>query len=52
MSYKLASSTWDNKEIDAIHKVIESGMYSMGNSVKNYETNFSKMFGSKFEKRR
>ncbi len=48
MGYKLASSTWDNKEIEAIHRVIESDMYSMGNSVKSYEANFAKMFGSKF----
>jgi dTDP-4-amino-4,6-dideoxygalactose transaminase len=48
MKYKLASSTWDSKEIDAIHGVIESGMYSMGKKVEQYEFDFAKLFGSKF----
>ncbi len=30
MEYKLASSTWDHSEIEAIQKVIASDMYSMG----------------------
>lgn len=48
MEYKLASSTWDNKEIEAIHRVIESDHYSMGNMVKSYEEDFAKYFNSKF----
>jgi len=48
MEYKLASSTWDSKEIEAIHTVIESNMYSMGSNVKQYETDFAKYIGSKF----
>ena len=30
MKYKLASSSWDEKEIEAIKKVIDSDNYSMG----------------------
>jgi dTDP-4-amino-4,6-dideoxygalactose transaminase len=48
MKYKLASSTWASKEIDAIHAVIESDMYSMGEKVKKYESDFAKHIGSKF----
>ena len=48
MKYKLATSTWDNKEIEAIHEVIESEMYSMGPKVKEFEKEFSNFFGSKY----
>lgn len=48
MNYKLASSTWDTKEIDAIHRVIESDKYSMGEQVKLYEKDFSAYMGSRF----
>jgi dTDP-4-amino-4,6-dideoxygalactose transaminase len=41
MKYALASSTWDNKEVEAIHRVIESDMYSMGAKVLEYEANFA-----------
>ena len=48
MKYRLASSTWDSKEISAIHSVIESDMYSMGEKVAKYEADFAKKFGSNF----
>ena len=48
MEYKLASSTWDSKEREAIYAVIESDMYSMGKKVANYEADFSKYIDSKF----
>lgn len=48
MKYKLASSTWDHKEIEAIHRVIESDMYSMGEKVKEYEDNFAKWIGGRY----
>lgn len=47
MEYKLASSTWGDEEIAAIHNVIESGMYSMGPAVQNYESEFATLFGAK-----
>ena len=48
MEYKLASSTWDHSEIEAIQKVIASDMYSMGEKVSKYEVDFAKYFGSKY----
>lgn len=46
--YSLASSSWDEKEIQAIHNVIESDMYSMGKQVAEYEKQFAKAFDSKY----
>ena len=46
--YNLSSSTWDNKEIDAIKKVIDTGFYSMGKYVKSFEENFANYIGSKY----
>ena len=34
-----------NEEINAIHRVIESNMYTMGQEVKKYEEDFAKKFG-------
>ena len=48
MKYKLASSTWDHKEIDAIHSVIESGIYSMADRVREYEHDFADYLSCKF----
>ena len=48
MEYKLATSSWGKEEIDAIHKVIDSDMYSMGAQVEFFEKEFSKFFGSKY----
>ena len=47
-SYKLASSTWDKKELNAIQSVIDKDMYTMGNSVKQFEENFAKYLNSKY----
>ncbi|WP_130830737.1 DegT/DnrJ/EryC1/StrS family aminotransferase [[Erwinia] mediterraneensis] len=48
ITFPLASSTWDEKEIDAIHRVVESNMFTMGVNVENYEKKFSEYFGSKY----
>lgn len=48
MEYKLASNTWDEKELDSIQKVVDSGNFSMGNEVEKYERDFSKFFNSKY----
>jgi len=45
MTYSLASDTWGKEEIEAIQKVIKSGRYTMGPSVKQYEKEFSDYFG-------
>jgi CDP-6-deoxy-D-xylo-4-hexulose-3-dehydrase len=46
-TYPLANSTWDLREIEAIHRVIDSGHYTMGAQVKAFEAAFADQFGSK-----
>ena len=46
--YKLASSTWDKKELDAIQSVIDKDMYTMGDSVREFENNFSNFMNTKY----
>tara|TARA_B110001450_G_scaffold3840_1_gene3940 strand:- start:14597 stop:15802 length:1206 start_codon:yes stop_codon:yes gene_type:complete len=48
MKYKLASSTWDHSEIEAIQEVIAADMYSMGEKVREYEVDFTKYIHSKY----
>lgn len=48
MQYKLATTTWDNKEIEAIQKVIDSNVYSMSKYVEQYESEFASHFGSRY----
>jgi len=47
-NYALASSTWDEREFDAIQNVIDSDMFTMGKKVAQYELDFAKFFGSKY----
>ena len=44
----LATSTWDNREIDAIQRVISSNRFSMGGEVETFERQFASYFGSNF----
>lgn len=46
--YSLATSTWDNAEVDAIQKVIESDMFTMGPKVKEFEAAFAEFVGSNY----
>lgn len=46
--YSLASSTWDIKELEAIQSVIDRDSYTMGDSVKEFEHNFSRFLDSKY----
>jgi len=48
MKYSLASSSWDDKEINSAIEVIKSGNCTMGAKVKEFEEKFAKMFGSKY----
>ena len=48
MAYQLASTTWDNEEIEAAIEVIKSKNTTMGVHVKEFESEFAKEFGSKF----
>ena len=46
--YPLSINTWDNKEYDAINKVIISQNFTMGTKVKEFEEKFAKHMGSKY----
>lgn len=46
-NYPLASTSWGQEEIDAIQKVIKSGMYTMGAEVATFEKQFADYTGSK-----
>lgn len=46
--YTLASSTWDDKELQAIQDVIKSDMFTMGKKVAEFEKDFARFVGSKY----
>lgn len=46
--YPLATSSWSNDEISAIHRVIESRNFTMGVEVRALEKEFASLFGSKY----
>lgn len=48
MEYKLCDDTWDTEEIEAIHRVIQSNRFSMGEEVKQYEKEFAEKFGTRY----
>ena len=47
MFYELASTSWGTEEIDAMQRVIQGGLFTMGENVKKFEEDFAKKFGSK-----
>jgi CDP-6-deoxy-D-xylo-4-hexulose-3-dehydrase len=46
--YQLASSSWDQDELNAMQRVIKSGNFTMGQEVREFERKFSDFFGTKF----
>ena len=46
--HKLAISTWDHKEIEAINRVVKSGMFTMGKYVNDFEDIFSNYIDKKY----
>ncbi|PKP45698.1 MAG: pyridoxamine 5-phosphate oxidase [Bacteroidetes bacterium HGW-Bacteroidetes-12] len=48
MTYPLATNTWDENEKNAMLEVMESGMYTMGTRVKEFENQFAQIFGSHY----
>lgn len=48
MNYPLASSSWDQLEIDSMQRVINSGHFSMGKEVAEFEKIFAEFIGSKY----
>jgi len=47
MIYPLASSSWGQEEVEAIQRVVETNMYTMGKHVKEFEDKFAETFNSK-----
>jgi len=47
-NYPLASTTWDQAEYAALKRVIESGRFTMGKEVFEFEEAFSKFIGTKY----
>ena len=47
MFYDLASSSWGSEEIDAMQRVIASGMFTMGENVRRFEDDFARKFGTR-----
>jgi len=47
MFYELASSSWGDEEIQALQRVIQSGMFTMGENVRRFEAAFAEKFGTK-----
>jgi CDP-6-deoxy-D-xylo-4-hexulose-3-dehydrase len=48
MRFELASSTWGEEERQAIIEVIDSGIYTMGKKVWEFEEKFAAYFGMKY----
>lgn len=50
MSFKfpLATASWGQEEIDAMQRVIESGMFTMGANVQAFERDFAQYVGSQY----
>ncbi len=48
MSYPLANSAWDHEEYEAIQTVIQSGMFTMGQKVAEFEKAFADYVGSRY----
>lgn len=46
--YPLAVSSWGTEEIDAMKRVIDSGMFTMGLKVIEFETRFAEYIGSQY----
>ena len=46
--YSLASSTWENEEVEVATKLLSSGNLTMGPEVKKFESQFAKYIGTKY----
>lgn len=47
IDWPLASTTWDEKEYEALSSVIRDGRFTMGQKVREFEHKFAEYFGSK-----
>ena len=46
--YSLAHDTWDDSEVAALQRVMDSGRYTMGPEVAKFEKEFADYIGAKF----
>ena len=45
--FPLATTSWEREEIDAMHRVIDSRMFTMGEQVRRFEEDFARYCGSR-----
>ena len=48
MRYELAANTWDEAEAAAIRCVVDSGRYTMGDRVREFEESFARHVGARY----
>ena len=48
--FPLAANKWGQQELNAINKVINSGIFIMGENVAEFEKQFAEYFDSKYWK--
>lgn len=48
MQFKLCDDPWGKEELAAIRSVMDSGMYTMGEQVRQYELEFAEKFGAPY----
>lgn len=48
VQFPLATASWEKEELDALQRVISSGIFTMGENVKLFERSFSQYVGSKY----
>jgi CDP-6-deoxy-D-xylo-4-hexulose-3-dehydrase len=46
LSYPLASSTWGTEELAAVNAILQSGNYTMGETVRRFESEFASYIGT------
>ena len=44
----LATTTWDEKELEAMKKVIDGGRFTMGEQVAHYQSGFASFHNRKY----
>jgi len=47
MKYPLVASSWGTEEIEALHRIVDSGNFTMGEEVRAFEKEFAQKFGAK-----
>lgn len=47
VKFPLATASWGQEEIEAMHRVIDSGMFTMGANVQAFERDFARFAGSR-----